>query len=75
MHKALHTLKLVLPQPPRVQRERYSGQNLHSYVWPCGCVANGHDEAALDVRCCVTHVDLLAEAPPTRTLPPARPLV
>jgi hypothetical protein len=34
-------------------------------VWPCGCAASGHDEAALAIVCCAVHTDLLAAATST----------
>ena len=61
MYRPLHTLKLVLPGDSRVTRAADGRQPEEAYTWPCGCRALGHDTEALAVRCCKSHVDLLAQ--------------
>lgn len=58
MFRDLHTLKLVLPGTPRSTVG--IAQRSVAYLWPCDCLAVGIDEAALEVRCCTVHTELLA---------------
>jgi hypothetical protein len=65
MYRALHTLRLALPNRPKFTIDANGRTMTRRYIWPCGCAASGPDEAALAIVCCGMHVDLLAAATST----------
>ena len=57
--RPLHELVILLPDDHRVNHSALRNR-ASMYRWPCGCNAMGNDPAALDVRFCRSHHDMLS---------------